>query len=251
MRTYDTHAHIDHLKDIPGAMQRAHEAGVCGIIAQSMDLASCKRNLALAKEYSAPKIHVGLGMHPSETNLDDLPKIVDLIHAHKDEISHVGEIGLDFWYKWVRKDQEKKDAQRQAFRTLLKTAKEVDKPVVVHSRGCWRECFETMQEEGITRGEFHWYSGPLDVLADILKAGYFISATPSLSKSEQARAAVMAAPIEQTFIETDCPVYDLEPKDVFATLSAYAELKGIDAAKAAQQFNTNTRSFFRLEAEHS
>ena len=251
MNTYDTHTHIDHLKDIEGAMQRADDAGVVGIICQSMDLASCHRNLELRAQISAPKLYVGLGMHPSEANTVDLPDIMALIRKHRDEITHVGEIGLDFWYKWVRKDQEKKDEQRQVYRALLECAKEVDLPVVVHSRGCWRECYETLQEVGIQKAEFHWYSGPMDVLKDILDAGYFVSATPSLEKSEQAREAIKFAPIEQTLIETDCPVYDLEPKDVFATLQAYCALKNISAEEASLQFNKNTEQFFGLETGNS
>ena len=251
MQTYDTHAHIDHLKDIPGAMQRAHEAGVIGIIAQSMDLASCHANLKLQEEYAYPPMHLGLGMHPSEAKMADVSAIIDLIHQHKERLSHVGEIGLDFWYKWVRKDQEKKDEQRAVFRAFLECAKQVDLPVVVHSRGCWRECFETLQDMDITKAEFHWYSGPLDVLEDILNAGYFVSATPSLAKSEQAQAAIAMAPITQTFIETDCPVYDLEPKDVFQTLQAYCDLKVITPEDAIKQLNINTQTFFGIETRES
>lgn len=257
MRIYDTHAHLDHLEDLEGALKRAAEAGVVGIVAQSMDLESCRKNLALRGKFQAPRIYTGLGIHPSEANPADVPEICRLIREHKEELTHVGEIGLDFWYKWVRKDKEKKDEQRRVFRALLEVAKEADLPAVVHSRGCWRECLETMQDVGITKGEFHWYSGPVDVLEDILEAGYYVSTTPSLAYSPQSREAIAAAPIERTLIETDCPVffrypdsedgYTSEPKDVIQTLQAYAALKNISPEQALEQLNQNARTFFGLE----
>lgn len=257
MEIYDTHAHLDHLDNLDEALQSAREAGVIGIVAMSMDLASSRKTLEIKQSTQSPAIYMGMGMHPSETNLDELDACLDLIRTSKDELHVVGEIGLDFWYKWVRKDKEKKDAQRKAYRAFLEVALEVNLPTVIHSRGCWRECFETARELGIKRAEFHWYSGPLDVLEDIIKAGYYVSTSPSVAYSPQSREAMSAAPIEQTLIETDCPVhyriskesddwYKAEPKDVFKTLKAYSELKGIEQNEALDILNQNARQFFGI-----
>ena len=73
---------------------------------------------------------------------------------------------------------------------------------MIHSRGVWRECLETTQSAGVRKAVFHWYSGPVDVLNDIVKQGYFVSTTPSVAYSPQSREAIASAPIEQTLIET-------------------------------------------------
>jgi TatD DNase family protein len=58
----------------------------------------------------------------------------------------------------------------------------------------------------LSKPRFHWYSGPLEVLEEILADGYFISATPALAYSPPHQAAVQAAPLSRILIETDAPV---------------------------------------------
>lgn len=259
MKLIDTHAHLDHIENLDEALGNADNAGVSSIVAVSTDLASSRKNLEIKKTKQAPKIYLAMGMHPSDVNLDDLDACVELIRQQKSELIAIGEIGLDFWYKWVRKDKEKKDAQRRVFRVLLELAKELDLPAVIHTRGTWRECLETVKEIGVRKVEFHWYSGPLDVLKDILDCGYYVSASPSLARSPQSREAISYAPIEQTLIETDSPVFfrtgtqddsnegfQSEPKDVFKTLEAYCALKNVQQSYACEALNRNAREFFHL-----
>lgn len=256
MKIYDTHAHLDQLKDLEASLKEAHEAGVAGIVAMSMNVRSCEEGLKIKNTYSQPKIYLGMGMHPSDASSTDLHLIVRLIREHHLELHAVGEIGLDFWYKDVRKDDMKKNEQRGVYRQLLALAKEFDLPAVIHSRGAWRECLQLATEAGVKKAEFHWYSGPLDVLEDILKAGYYVSTSPSVAYSPQSREAMKAAPIERTLIETDCPVfykydgnddgYEARPKDVFRTLKACSELKQLDPQKALSILNKNAEEFFNL-----
>jgi TatD DNase family protein len=263
MTIIDTHAHLDHIKHLDQALKNADREGVSGVVAVSVDAVSCCRNLEIKRTNEKPKIYLAMGMHPSDARLDQLETCTQLIREHRDELAAVGEIGLDFWYQWVRKDQRKKDEQRTIFRALLELAKELELPAVVHTRGTWRECLETVKEVGVLKAEFHWYSGPLDVLKDILDGGYYVSASPSLAYSSPSREAISYAPIERTMIETDSPVFyrntsggeggdtdkgfQAEPKDVFRTLRAYCALKGIGEAGAVEVFNRNAREFFQLE----
>lgn len=259
MTLIDTHAHLDHLENLDQALKNAVEAGVEAIVAVSMDLNSCRKNLEIKKKTRQPKIALGMGMHPSEANWQDVGACLELIRANAKELSAVGEIGLDFWYKWVRKDEAKKSEQREVFRAFLEVAKELDLPAVIHSRGVWRECFETTKSVGVRKAVFHWYSGPVDVLNDIVKQGYFVSTTPSVAYSPQSREAITSAPIEQTLIETDCPVhfkdpeteeeYQAQPRDVARTLHAYCALKQMDEDKALAILNKNAREFFGISNE--
>ena len=256
MTIIDTHAHLDHLENLDQALKNAVDSGVEAIVAVSMDLNSCRKNLEIKKKTRQPRIVLGMGIHPSEANRQDVDACLDLIRANARELSAVGEIGLDFWYKWVRKDQAKKDEQREVFRAFLEVARGLDLPAVIHSRGVWRECLETAQSVGVRKAVFHWDSGPVDVLNDIVKQGYFVSATPSVAYSPQSREAIASAPVEQTLIETDCPVhfkdpqtqeeYQAEPRDVARTLKAYCALKQMDEDKALAILNKNARQFFGI-----
>ena len=256
MKIIDTHAHLDHLEDLNEALVRAIDAGVSGIVAVSMDLASCKKNLEIKQSVKNISIFLAMGMHPSEANLEDLEGCVQLIRDNADELTAIGEVGLDFWYKWVKKDEQKKEEQRKVFQTFLNLSKELDLPIIIHSRGAWKECLEMAKSSGVKRAEFHWYSGPTDVLEEIISEGYYVSTTPSVAYSLHSREAMINAPIEQTLIETDTPVYyrnkekgesfQSEPKHVFKTLEAYCALKNIKEEESLKILNQNAQKFFNL-----
>ncbi len=241
----DTHAHLDHVENLDIALEEAYKHGVYAVLTVSTDLAAMKRNLAIKQKYNrchcepqrgeaifnngdcrvgpldgpprnddSIKIYLGLGIHPGEIKAAELEESYQFIRDHIQHADVIGEIGLDFFYKWVRKDDEKKREQREVFRRQLAIAKEFAKPVVVHSRGTWKECLATVKEFGIKQANFHWYSGPLDVLEEIIKSGYYISAGPALAFSPQSREAIAQAPIEQTLIETDSPVFFNYPEEM-------------------------------------
>lgn len=257
-KIFDTHAHLDHLGNLDAALASARERGVEAIVCISMDLASSKKNLEIKARYDNPKIYLAMGMHPSEAKPEDVAPLIELIHREKQHLHAIGEIGLDFWYKWVRKDDVKKGQQREVYCALLEVAKELDLPAVIHTRGTWKEGLATAQEIGIKRALFHWYSGPVDVLDDIIKAGYYVSTSPSVAYSPQSREAMAAAPIERVLIETDCPVFyknrddesdpgfNAEPSDVWRTLKAYCALKNLDEDTALERLNRNAREFFGI-----
>ncbi|HOD12368.1 MAG TPA: TatD family hydrolase [Candidatus Omnitrophota bacterium] len=255
MTLLDTHAHLDHTDDAPAQLREAAEAGVCAVIAAGVDLAANKIHLKLAKEWKMPKIFLAFGIHPGNIITPQIEPTLQFIREHRSEAVAIGEIGLDYWYPMVKKSDERKKQQCEVLQAQLDLAKEFDLPVIIHSRGAWRECFDMVKASGMTRAVFHWYSGPLDVLQDILASGYLVSATPALFYSPQLQEAMKFAPIEQTMIETDTPVvyrlseeksFKAGPKDVFFTLDVYAKLKSLDKKKAADVLNANAKKFFNL-----
>jgi len=257
IQSIDTHAHLDHVANVDAALKEADQAGVAAVVAVGIDLKSNQTNLTIQKRTHDPKIYVALGMHPESLENISQVEIDECLKFVKDHIKSacaVGEIGLDFWYKWARKSNEKKELQRKVFQRQLDLAREFHLPVVVHSRGSWRECLNMTRAAEIKKCVFHWYSGPLDILDDILKEGYLISASPALSYSPPLQLAVKRAPIEQVLIETDSPVYFGEPekgfragpKDVLRTLSSYATLTGVSEEQASQAFYDNSKFFFGI-----
>ncbi|MDD3374815.1 MAG: TatD family hydrolase [Candidatus Omnitrophica bacterium] len=248
----DTHAHLDGIEDIDSALNRAKEAGVTTIIAQGVDLASNKKNLAIKQKFLDLDIRLAFGIHPGNIIDDEIEETFKFIRDHKSDIVAIGETGLDFWYRWVRKSDEKKQQQKQILERQIDLAKEFDLPIVIHSRGAWADCFSMAEKNDVEKAVFHWYSGPEDVLKSILNKGYFISATPALAYSPELRVAVKLAPIDQILIETDSPVFyrigeggfQAEPKDVFRTLEFLSEIKNIDLEKAANLLNQNAKKVF-------
>jgi TatD DNase family protein len=251
----DTHAHLDHAGDIEKALKEAKQAGVCAVVAPSEDLATCQKNLEIQNKFHEPRIFLAFGIHPGMIKENEIDQTIAFIKDHRDQAVAIGEIGLDFWYRWVRKNDEKKEQQKNIFQVQLNLAKQLDLPVIIHSRGAWPECLAMVKDVGVTKAVFHWYTGPKDVLEEIIRLGFLISVTPALMYSEQLREAAYATPIEQTLIETDTPVlyrrldqsmFESGPKDIFLTLKFYAQLKEMQALDAAGVLNNNAKKFFDL-----
>jgi len=258
MTIIDTHAHVDQLEDIDGALSRAWAAGVTDIVAVSVDLASMHKilDLAAAPEPvgASPKIHPALGIHPGMVKPEAQAEAFDFIKANIHKAIAVGETGLDYWYKWVRKDEVERKKQKDSFEFHLNVAKEHDLPIIIHSRGAWRDCLAMAKAADVRRALFHWYSGPVDILEQVLSAGYYVSTSPSVAYSPESRAAMGHAPLERILIETDAPVrykdgdtdFLAEPKDVVRTLKALSSLKNSDEQAVLTRVNQNAKDFFKI-----
>ncbi len=254
MQIIDTHAHIDQLEDLPQALQRAHEAGVSDIVAMSVDLDSMKKLKGIVDQYQRPNIHLGLGVHPGQIGAQTRQSAIDFIRANHAKARAIGETGLDYWYKWARKDEGERKKQKDFFAMHLDMALEFDLPIVIHSRGAWQDCLELTKAAGKVRALFHWYSGPVDILDQILDAGFYVSTGPSVAYSPESRRAMAHCPLGRILIETDCPVrykngesfFTAEPKDVIKAWQALAQLKDLDEEKVLAIVNANAKEFFRI-----
>jgi len=239
----DAHAHLNELADLPKSLQEAKEAGVCGIVAVGMDVESNKKVLQITKENSE-FVYPALGYHPWLIREEEIETNLSFVRDHAKEGVALGEIGLDY------KIKVKKELQWKVFGEFLDIAIESDKPVIVHCRYSHRRAFDMLRERKIKRAVFHWYSGPLRLLDEILKVGYLISATPALAYSPPHLEAIKRAPIERILLETDTPVSnqgrEARPKDVRVSLDEVSRLKGLDPSLVSEQTTENASRFFKI-----
>lgn len=254
MTIIDTHVH---LYDIPGVVDVLCEAaaeGVSDVVALGVDLASNKRHLEISARVPEPgsasgvwpRIHLALGIHPANIIPEEVDACLAFFRENIRRSVAIGETGMDFSYKDVSSDDAKKDEQRRVFQLQLDLARECDLPIVIHSRGAWREALDMTVRAGVRAANFHWYTGPVDVLKDTLDAGYVISLSPALEYSADVRRAAEFAPLDRILVETDTPTRGWKPRDVWRTLRLLAALKGLDAEKALSAVNANARGFFRI-----
>jgi TatD DNase family protein len=239
----DVHAHLDQLEDIDYALQEAERAGVKGIIGVGVNKESNRRILEIAEV--APRfVYPALGYHPWEMKEEETEENVSFIREHVAGCVAFGEIGLDY------KVKVKKDLQRVVLDELLSIAHQSEKPIILHCRYSHKRALEMVMEKGIKRAVFHWYSGPIDLLKEILGHGFFISATPALAYSPPHQEAVKKAPLERILLETDSPVSyqgkKAKPKDVRISLEEVARLKGLDLEAVAKQTTANACLLFGI-----
>ena len=78
---------------------------------------------------------------------------------------------------------DSKEKQIYAFRYVLSLIKDKNKIVSVHSRKAEKEVFELLQEYRRKNAIFHWYSGPLSLIEEIINAGYYFSINEAMTTS--------------------------------------------------------------------
>jgi TatD DNase family protein len=248
-RLIDSHAHLSDLADMEGVIERAKDAGVDAIVAMGANLETCMSTLRWAEEYPG-YVYPALGVHPTEWYEEGFEAALKFVGEHIDGCVAVGEVGLDYWNREARKNGEIRENQREIYKRQLAMAEEHGKPVSVHGRGAWRDALDLAIAHGPGRVVFHWYSGPLDILHEILDAGYLISSTPATEFSRDHRAALEEAPLDRILIETDSPVSyrgrEAEPADLLLTLRALSELKGAPEEEVARETTRNAERFFSI-----
>lgn len=250
-RLIDTHAHLSDLEDAERVIQRAKQSGVDAVVAVSANTRTCIATLSWAEAFPG-YVFPALGIHPNEFSQDEVSTSIQFIEEQIDVCVAVGEIGLDYWSREAKESETFREWQRNIYVQQLQIAAKQGKPVSVHSRGSWRDALNLAKLHGPDRIVFHWYSGPLDILSELLDSGYQISATPATEYSMHHRVALSEAPLDRILIETDSPVYlrnrsrRSEPSDLRITVKALADLKEISQEEVAKVTSRNAEKFFHL-----
>lgn len=248
-RLIDTHAHLDDFREMEVVVHRARSAGVDAIVAVGANMKACQLTLRWAETYPN-YVYPALGIHPTEWFDEDVEATLRYVEENLDHCVAMGEIGLDYWSREARKNRAVRSRQREIYVMQLEMAVEYDKPVLIHSRGSWRDALDLALRQGPDRAVFHWYSGPLEVLKELLDAGFYISATPAAEYSRHHRAALLEAPLERILLETDAPVKyrgrPLEPADLPLVAKVLAELKGVSEEEVIRMTTKSAEALFRL-----
>ena len=239
----DSHAHLNEIEDVDAALTRAREAGITGIVAVGMDLASNRATLKLHRRFPG-LVYAAVGYHPWSITPENVQENLAFIREHLAGCTALGEVGLDY------KAKAKKKLQQQVFEAVLELAAQEGKPVIIHTRFSQVRAHLMVKAAGISRAVFHWYSGPLEVLEEILADGYFISATPALAYSPPHQAAVRAAPLSRILMETDAPVVyqetESEPADLVTTARELSRVKGSELSQVVAATTANAKEFYNL-----
>jgi len=250
----DTHAHLDELSNLDSVLEEAENTGIIAIVAVGSNHQSNIKTLEISQEHNH-FVYPALGLHPWElANLEtfDIDENLQFIEQNIASAVAVGEIGLDYDKRVLK--VASKELQKEVLNQLLHIAKKYAKPAIIHSRYAWKDALHLIQDIGMDKAVFHWFTGFSSVLRDIISAGYFVSATPATEYHEEHRRAIREAPLQKLLLETDCPVtygrvarYESRPADVLKDLEAVSQLKGIDKTEIAEQTTRNAITFFSLD----
>lgn len=252
---FDTHAHYDDeafdedrdalLAELPGN-------GIARVVNVGASLASCGRTIELMNRYDY--IYGAIGVHPSETaELND--RAFDWLRqqCQLGKCVAVGEIGLDYYW-----DEPDRELQKEWFRRQLNMARELDKPVIIHSRDAAKDTVELMTEEHAEEigGVIHCYSYTKETAEVFLKMGFYfgIGGVLTFKNAKKLKEAVAYIPLERIVLETDCPYLAPEPNrgkrnsslNIPYVIKALAEIKGVEEETVRQAAWENAHKLYRL-----
>jgi TatD DNase family protein len=258
LNIFDTHTHLDSSEfdqDREAVIARALELGVTRIlcVGASQGLDSAKRAITLAENYDF--IYASAGLHPHDANLEiNYSELAEL--ALHPRVVAIGETGLDFFRDWGVPPEK----QYSAFRKQIEIAKNVQKPLIIHSRAAGEECFKVLQEESAHEvgGVFHCYAEDENFAKRLVDLNFLVSfpGTITFKKADALRAIVKAIPIERILLETDAPYMSPEPMRgkrcetgfTLYTAEKLAEIKGLTIAEVASITTANALKLFKVKS---
>lgn len=235
---FETHAHYDDGafdEDRDVLLASMPQNNIKYIVNVGASLNSTAASIALAEKY--PYVYAAAGVHPNETaelNEDNFKWLREQCN-HKKVVA-IGEIGLDYYW-----DEPEHDIQKKWFVRQLKLAKEIKKPVIIHSRDAAKDTYDIMVQEKADEigGVVHCYSYSAEMALDYVKMGFYIGVggVVTFKNGKKMKEVVDAVPIDKILLETDSPYLSPEPNrgkrnsslNLSYVADAIAEIKGISS----------------------
>lgn len=252
---FDSHAHYDDTKfkkDRDKLLQKLNKNGIDYIVNVAADIKSSEKSIELAEKYDF--VYASVGVHPHDVkDLDeeDVCKLYGM--SQRDKVVAIGEIGLDFYY-----DHSPKDIQKDWFIEQIELAKEVELPIIVHSRDASKETYDIIKgtEAKEVGGVIHCYAGSVEMAKDYVNDGFYIGVggVVTFNNAKKLIDVVQAIPLEHILIETDCPYLAPVPNrgqrndssNLQFIAQKIAEIKKITIEEVAQTTLNNAKKMYRI-----
>lgn len=248
----DSHCHLDfadfqgHHPELLAAMANNQ---VSHALVISVNLADFPNVLALAEQYE--NLYATVGVHPDYEEVEE-PSVERLVQlAQHPKIIGIGETGLDYF-----RLQGDLEWQRERFRTHIRAARAVKKPLIIHTRAASTDTLRLMQEERADEacGVLHCFTESQAVADAAIEMGFYISFSGivSFKKAEDLRAVAKTIPLDRLLIETDSPYLapvphrgkTNQPAFVKHVAECIADVRGISVAEVGEASSANFARLF-------
>lgn len=254
----DSHCHIDGEAfdgDRDEIVERAKTAGVAMMLTVGTgnpQNGEIERAVRVAERYE--NVFASVGVHPHDAKLYNDAAEASLIELAKHEkVVAWGEIGLDYFY-----DHSPRAVQIDVFRRQIKIAKDLNLPVIIHSRDADDDTVAILSEEYSANlgrgGVMHCFGGSRAMAEAMLDVGFYVSFAGNVTfkKAENLREAARVVPLDKLLIETDCPFLAPvpnrgkrnEPAFVVETAKFLADFYETDLTVLAEATTGNFRRLF-------
>lgn len=253
---FDTHAHYDDDafdEDRDTLLGEIFSSGICCITDVGASVKSSKSAVALSKKWS--QIYAAVGVHPDSTadmTEEDIETLRSL--AQEKKVVAIGEIGLDYYW-----DNSPREVQKKWFERQLALAREVDLPVIIHSREAAKDTVDIMREaaKAGNTGVIHCYSYAAPMAKEYISMGFFIGIGGVLTfkNARVIKEVASEIPLSSIVLETDSPYLAPVPYRGKRNNSMYlkevvrqlAQIKQVSEETVITTTLANAKRLYRLE----
>ena len=251
---FDTHAHYDDEAFDPDrreVLAGLPQKGVGLVVDPGCTLTSSEKAVALAAEF--PHVYAAVGLHPENCH-DFQPEQIERLRqlAQREKVVAIGEVGLDYYWE----ENPPRALQQEGRRRQLALAEELKLPVIFHDREAHGDSLAIVKEFPGVRGVFHCYSGSVEDAKTLIKLGWHLSFTGTITfkNARKAPEVIRAVPMERLMIETDAPYLTPVPYRGRRNDSTYvhlvaeriAQLRDMTPAAVEQATWDNGKRFFGI-----
>ena len=240
--------------EVAELVSRAHDAGVTRILVPATTLDDAPRAVEVAERFEG--VFAAVGVHPHETKDFDEDRVIPVLErlAVSKRVVAIGEIGLDYFYDFAPKND-----QKRALVAQLKLAERLGKPVLLHNRESEVDLLALLEAEAKgsperLRGVFHSFCASVATGERAIALGYLVSYSGMITfqMAANVRESAAALPLEAMLVETDAPYLapapfrgrPNEPAFVGRTAARLAEVKGIPLEEVGRVTTANFRRLF-------
>ena len=192
----DTHCHYDMMESPEDYIKNVESTG--DVVIGMTNLPS-HFDMGFEHVCKYKKVRLALGFHPQLANEHE--EELALFAKYIERTSYIGEIGLDFSSRFV----STKEVQIDCLKYILRELQGKNKLISVHSRRAEKELLSLLKEYEIKNVIFHWYSGTLSLIEDIVAEGYYFSINEAMTLSTFGKRIIERIPEDRILTESDAP----------------------------------------------
>ena len=263
-KIFETHAHYDdewYDEDREELISRLLDTDISFITNIGADIETSKNSVKLSDEFE--RVMAAVGVHPDNIGcMETLPEKegIEILRnlAKYNKVVAIGEIGLDYFEREPEeKNKTVRERQKYWFLEQLKLAKELNKPVVIHSRDAAEDTYNVLKDFGYNKGVIHCYSYSPEMAERFVKLGFYIGigGVVTFKNAKKTKETVKRIGLEHIVLETDSPYLAPVPfrgkrndsGNIKYIVEEIAGLLGISEEKVIETTFNNAVKLYELE----
>lgn len=255
----DSHCHLnllpqDKVGDLDEVITNSKKLGVDRIVCVAINPSQWQEVLQIADQYA--EVYAAIGIHPCEDKTVQASDEEIIEAASHPKVLAIGEIGLDYYHF---EDEEDMTWQHDRFRQQIRIAKQLNKPVIIHTRNSTPDCLDILRQESAeaVQGIMHCFVEDMETAKQAMEIGFYISFSGivTFKNAKELKEVAKQVPLDRILVETDAPYLAPVPyrgKTNQPGYTAYvveeiAKLRELSVAEVAKATTENFNRLFKTD----